>query len=364
MIHFVVREGADFTIHEYLSLWGRDLAHRFRVLHYENLPSRTSFDRGTYVLAEFGRLSPGLRSFLAELHRQLSPVEGIRFLNHPTRTLGRFELLAELRRLDRNEFRAVRATEDFTALRYPVFVRSDLFHDGALSPLLRSPREVDAAIGRALLLGRSLKDLLVVEFCDTADADGFYRKYAAYIVGDRVLARSLAYGHAWMLKHAQTEFSRPMVEEERDYVLANPHERQLAEIFAIAGVQYGRIDYAVKDGRIQTWEINRHPTIGRGPHPPRKRVPPELEPLREKTKEHFYRGFAAAWEAADLPDARPAVEVAFDSSTMRGALETQPRRGRLLDTARRLLRPVKPLLEPVSRPVLSLLGRLARRGQR
>jgi hypothetical protein len=206
-----------------------------------------------------------------------------------------------------------------------------------------------------------------VEFCDTADANGYYRKYSAYIVGDRILSRSMEYGRSWMLKHAQSEFSEPMLLEEREYIFGNPHEKDLREIFGVAGVEYGRIDYAIKDGRIQTWEINLHPTIGRGHGFPRRsgRVPAELEPIRLVGKEHFYRGFEAAWREVDLPSgARPAIPVALDPQIVRAARSAERRPGRPLRFLRGALRPFKPLLETVARPLLPLVGRLARRGRR
>jgi hypothetical protein len=353
----------DFTLHEYLGGWGRGLADGFRILYYEDLPHRTSFDRGTYVLAALDQLNPGMLRFIDELHNKLQAEGGFRFLNHPTRTLRRFELLTELRRLDRNEFDAVRANADLGGLRYPVFLRSERGHEGALSSLLRAPAELDRAIGRALVLGRRMHDLLAVEFCDTADEKGFYRKYSAFIVGDRVIARSLAYGRGWMLKHAGSEFSESMLQEERDYVLANPHSRKLAEIFAIAGVEYGRIDYALKNDRIQTWEINLHATIGRGRHAPgdtRGRVPTELRPLREETKKCFYSSFESAWRSVDLSATdRPAVPIVLDPGIAVGGRSRQNNLERF-SGARRLLRPAKPLLEPIATVLLTILGRFAR----
>jgi hypothetical protein len=287
--------------------------------------------------------------------------EGCAVHNDPARTLRRFELLAELRRLGRNEFAAVRATADVRALRYPVFLRAERTHDGALSPLLHSAAEVDAAIGRAVLQGRSLGDLLVVEFCSTADADGRFRKYAAVVVGGRVVPRSLAYGTSWMLKHRASEFTRAMVLEERDYILANPHERELRELFAIAGAEYGRIDYALKDGRVQTWEINLNPTIGRGRRPSRGLVPPELEPIRQEAKAHFYRGFAEALEAIDVPDGGAPVELGIDPAAREAARGAQAGATLGARALRAVLRPAKPLLQPVAgRLLLPLLGRAAR----
>ncbi len=366
MIHFVAPANDDWTPHEYLSGWGRAVADRFRVVHYEDLAAAGSLERGVYVLAALCRLTDGMGLFLRELHGRLSREPGLRFLNDPSRTLKRLPLLEELARRGLNEFRAARATGDFASLRYPVFLRSERAHDGALSPLLQSPREVEAAVARAVILGRrEVRDLLVVEFCDTADSDGYYRKYSAYVVGDRVLPRSMEYGRGWMLKHAGCEYSQKMLDEERAYVLANPHEPELSRIFAIAGIQYGRIDYAIKAGRVQTWEINLHPMIGRGPGPSKHPVPPELKPYREESKAIFHRGFQAAWEAVDLPsDGQPAIEIAVAAPEPRREAPTTLRPS-LLDRARRQApRPLRRLAVTLAAPLLPGLGRAALRRAR
>jgi hypothetical protein len=219
---------------------------------------------------------------------------------------------------------------------------------------------VERAIGSALLFGHRLQDLIVVEFCDTADRDGFYRKYAAFVVGDRVLARSLEYGRAWMLKDAGNEFSLAMVEEERAFVRANPHAKELGEIFRLAGIEYGRIDYAVKNGRLQTWEINLHPTIGPDPHPPRNPAPEELKPIRRESRDHFYREFEAAWRAVDRESGgRPPVRVGIEDAILRAARRPAVRGGALFRRARRLFRPLRPLRR-VLVPFFGALGKTAR----
>ena len=50
-----------------------------------------------------------------------------------------------------------------------------------------------------------------------------------------------------------------LLDEERAFVAENPHNDQLQEVFELANIQYGRIDYAVVDGRLQVWEINTNP---------------------------------------------------------------------------------------------------------
>jgi hypothetical protein len=270
-------------------------------------------------------------------------------------------LLAELHRRNLNEFRAARAGEELTGLRYPVFLRGARDHEGAISPLLHTAPAVEAGIGRALVQGHRLRNLMVVEFCATADEEGFYRKYAAFVVGNRVVARSLNYGKGWMLKFGGNEYSRSMVLEERDYVLSNPHEAQLAEIFRVGGVGYGRIDYSLKDGRVQTWEINLNPTIGRGARTATSKISKDLDSIRQETKDCFYSRFQEAWEAVDIAsDGQPAIPVTLDPRTIRAALSREVQRGRLLATLRTVLRPVKPLIEPRAAPALRFLGRLAR----
>jgi len=51
------------------------------------------------------------------------------------------------------------------------------------------------------------------------------------------------------------------LEIERDYVREFPHRDALKRIFAIAGIDFGRIDYSLQDGEIRVWEINTNPTL-------------------------------------------------------------------------------------------------------
>jgi hypothetical protein len=361
VIQFAVTAAQEHSIRAYLDRRGKALADRIEILRYEDLPFRTRFERGTYVLSALEYLSPPMLSLVMAIHARLVEVGGFRFLNHPARTLRRFDLLRELARKGHNPFHAARAGGDLSGLRYPVFLRADRSHDGAVSPLLRSPREVDAAIGRALVAGRRIEDLLVVEFCDTADARGYYRKYGAFIVGDSIIPRRLDHGRAWMLKREGSEFSAAHGLEELEYVRANPHAEALREIVDIAAVGYGCIDYAVKDGRIVVWEINLAPTLGPGLGDVRVPKTPEYSRTHKQTGEVYHPRLLAAFEALDVPASGPAVAVEVDPGIVRAARAAgngiPAGSGRLV----RLLRSARPMLEPVAAPVLPLLGRVARR---
>ena len=359
MIHFLVPAAQDVFIKDYLAVFGTTLREHFRVLHYEDLARQKKFARGTYVLSTLDQLSKTTAALLSEIHQQLAHTEGFRFLNHPTKTLQRFDLLTELNRRGLNEFRVARAGTNHN-LTFPVFLRHERLHEGALSPLLNSEREIQQAIGRALVQGHKLRDLLLVEFCETA-TEGYYRKYAAFVVGRNVIPRSLNYGQEWMLKHSQTEFTMPMVLEELDFVRQNPHADQLLKIFELAHVEYGRIDYAIKNGSVQTWEINLNPTIGRGLRPRSKNISPELDAIRDQVRQCFYQGFESAWKEVLLPtDNQPPIAVAIDPGIIDDVSANGLREPRLLTGVRTLLRPVKPLVEPLSPPFLRALGWWAR----
>ena len=360
MIHFVVPAAHTAMMREYLELWGKDVADRLRIIPAESLVLESRVPTGTYVLAGLDQLSTPLADFVSAFHDALERRPDVRFLNHPTATLQRFALLEALHAGGKNSFRAVRVTTDLHSLRYPVFVRSADNHDGALSRLLDTPAEVEGEIGRALVQGHAARSLMVVEFCDTADDDGYYRKYSAFAVGEHIVPRSLSYSRSWMLKFQGSEFSARLAQEEQDYVLANPHEELLRELFSLARVDYGRIDYALKGGRIETWEITLNPTLGRGSRPSNGRQSPEVRAIRQPAKEHFYRRFREAWESVDLPgDRARTIPLTVDARVSRSVLGGERSDARWVAALKRVLRPAKPIIEPVVRRALPVIGRAA-----
>ena len=52
-----------------------------------------------------------------------------------------------------------------------------------------------------------------------------------------------------------------MIEAERRYQAENPHRAELLEVFRLANIEFGQIDYALLNGRIQVWEINTNPHL-------------------------------------------------------------------------------------------------------
>lgn len=367
MIHFLApREGADFPL-DYIARAG--VQDQASVLCYEDLLERRELPHGVYVFTGINRLGPASARLFASLHEQIQAATGITPLNHPLETLRRYELLRALRREGFNRFTAFGVWEDYSRVRLPAFVRPREA-DGGIPTLSHTLAELEADIGRALMDGRRADELVVVEFEDTS-VEGVFTKYSAYRIGTRVVPVSLDRGTDWVMRRHASNIDPAMLEEERRFVFSNPHHDQLARIFELSGTGFGRADYSVAGDRVACWEINTLPLLRRVHGA--SELTPELKALRQPRKEFVASAFAEAFAAllADLPDG---TGITFDPDpdlvaharaevAERGAT-TEAGRVRF-QVARRLLRPLKPILKPIAAKTLHpLLARRARRAER
>ncbi len=261
MIHYLTAANRFAPMRLFLKDWGAPLRRRVRILAYEDHPRASALPDGTFVFADVDRLPPDTTASAAELWAALAARgDRVRLLNRPGVSMRRFELLRALRERGWNRFDVRRLDEPRADLRFPVFVRDLLEHRGALTPLLPDEASLDAALTDLRDAGRCDDELLIVEFLDTIGADAIYRKYAATVVGERVLAHHVMFGHAWEVK-APSLAEPAMIAENRAFQLANPHEDRLRELFRLARIEWGRVDYALLDGELQIWEINTNPTL-------------------------------------------------------------------------------------------------------
>lgn len=260
-IYYLVSKRHQYTINRYLAHWGINLIPRLRLLVYEDLDRLTSLPLGTYIFSDIERLTPKQAEMAAEVWEKLSSAgKGIRLLNHPNRSMRRYELLRTLYERGLNQFNVYRLTEPRKPERFPVFLRGENDHKGNQTPLLKSLNELDNVIALFHQQGKRLNDKIITEFCDTSDEKGTFRKYAAFMIGDQIIPRGILFGQQWMLKSdTNSVTSEQTLWEEEEYIKTNPHESQLREIFRLANIQYGRIDYSMLNGVPQVWEINTNP---------------------------------------------------------------------------------------------------------
>ena len=357
MIYFIVPQDQAFGLAEYLDMWGPGLLARFRIIVCEELPTRSSLEPGTYVLSSLDQLTPAGLRLIREVEAELrSGGPDVRVLNSAHTTLFRLELLNNLSLLGLNQHRAIRASDDASSLNYPVFIREEHQHTGALTGLLHNRRELEAALTRCLLLGHRREESLIMEFCDTADSKGYYRMYSALAIGQEVVPQFMNITRDWLAKHSNSEFTSELLLEEQAYVRDNPHQQELRRLFALAGVQYGRIDYGVKDGKIETWEINLNPTLARYPA-----LAPDLLTIRDRTVAIFHEGFCAAFEKVDPAWNSPALLPLQWHAKLRyrgaGDIVRKPQRYRIPPVLLRKLRPVAPLILWLVNTLSPLLAR-------
>jgi hypothetical protein len=298
MITYLVTKQHAYTIEFYLNTFGEPLAGRFRVVTYKSLVGGTAefvAHPGTYIFSDIDRLTPQGAERAARAWKTISDLGGdARILNHPTRSMRRYELLRTLFERGDNTFNAYRLVECRQPQRWPVFIRQENEHTKNLTPLLHSPEELEAAVAEIFARGDSRENKLVVEFCDTQDDQGLFYLYTACLVGERVIPRALRASRGWMVA-PETFVSTPEVlEKDRRYMETNPHERQLREIFRLARIDYGKIDYAILGDRLQVWEINTNPSIFLGT---------DLDDAeRQAVLSQFAERIAAAFAEIDVRD--------------------------------------------------------------
>jgi hypothetical protein len=292
MIHLLLTRAHAYTLQQYHDTWGRDVRGILKPLYYDDLAFGCALRPGTYIFADLERLDDAHLDLARAAWRQMSArPDDFRLMNDPWKVLRRYELLKAMHAAGINKFVAHRMNNGAVPQKFPVFLRRENEHDGALSPLLHSRAELDRAAAEMTSNGGfNRDDLLAIEYCDTADAAGIYRKYSAFRVGGTLLARHVLHSRKWVLKKADL-VDECYLQEEREYLASNPHEPQLRKIFDLAHIEWGRIDYALLDGQVQVWEINSNPMIVVAPH--------RIAPARLATQAQFATDLAAALAAID-----------------------------------------------------------------
>lgn len=290
MILYIATANNLNTIDHFVGDWAPDLAEIVRTLRYDQLVDVDELPDATYLFADFARLKDPAREIVKGFADRVA-LAGHRIVNDPREVRGRFELLRGLYESGRNPFNAYRLSELPDEMRFPIFVRLERDHSKSESLLLENGDDLDEYLTLALLHGLDPDDLLAVEFEDVADERREYSKFGAFRVGAQVLPRHLLRGSHWAQRVALRNPSFRLLEDESEYCESNPHRKEILEIFTFARIEYGRIDYSLKGGKIVTWEINDNPM----PMSARSTYTPEHLPHQER----FAEALAAALRSLD-----------------------------------------------------------------
>jgi hypothetical protein len=258
MIFYLARKHQ--TLSTQLTHFPGKLAAQLRFLTYDDLFGRAVLPAGTYIFTDFDRLRTDRFARLCALWDWFEATGcALSRLNDPRRFLSRFDLLRRLHDAGINDFN-VHALEDWREVRsFPVFIRKDKHQDQPDTPLLRTKTDLAEAVAR--LRGAGPRKRMIVEFANDAFGDGRYRKYGAFRVGQTQFVQHCYMSTSWYIKSHEADRTDADLAEAERYRMANPHARQIAEAFDLAGVDYGRMDYGIAGDRIQIYEINTNPTV-------------------------------------------------------------------------------------------------------
>jgi hypothetical protein len=300
MIFFTAPSQETWCMEAYLQQNGGTLLSRIKVLTFDDIAAQQELPLGSYIFSAIDQFSPTEREIALQCWEKLSEASSeITLINHPARVLRRYDLLMACFELKRSVHRVVRASQFFRCRNFPVFIRSEHEHTGSLTGLLQTPQQLALALARTLVHGHRLSDLIVVEYCDTADPSGVFRGYCAQIVGDRIIPQAQVHSRNWVTKWEGRLVDAERAREELEYVESNPHADWLRQTFELAKIQYGRIDYGLKDGVPEVWEINTNPLIVRPAAWPPRTMTAEQRNLRAPVVVRFLRELQAALEAID-----------------------------------------------------------------
>jgi len=261
MIYYVSREDYTQPVKGLLAGLGQQ-KNSVKSISYEKLFYEGAGPVGHYVFTDFDRLSSyELESAFCIASALIAHAPDARIFNYPNKVLERYPLLKKLSSEGLNRFDVSRYDAGERPQRYPVFIRLEDDCQGPDSPIIHNEDEFDLAVQTLEKNGKTAKRRIMVEFCAEKDRDGFYRKYGAFNIGGKIIPQHILRSEGWNVKRSGMQSDDTFAAEELAYSRDNPHEKQLLKIFEIAGIDFGRIDYGMVDGSIQTYEINSNATF-------------------------------------------------------------------------------------------------------
>ena len=262
-----------------------------KVASYEEVLRRSRLPVATYVFSDLERLSNLELRAVSALHVALAAV-GLRVLNNPARVRQRYDLLRELFAMGLNPFNVHRADDRPRPRRFPVFLRFEGGHAEPSVALLDGQAALDAELARLQDMGEPLKGMLVVECVPSDMVDGRWHKWGAFSIAGTPVLDHIAVDDRWMVKTGRWEQLTPeIVAEENRAVRENRHADYVRAVFKIAGIDFGRADFALAGGKPMLFEINTAPVI----HDLR----PDPHLLRQDTINKSRQAFAAALHRVD-----------------------------------------------------------------
>ncbi|MGI9388969.1 MAG: hypothetical protein ACR2O1_02835 [Boseongicola sp.] len=229
---------------------------------YSKLFGEREIPSSTLIFTDFDHLhSYEIDAASIAMNAAIEAFPNTKVLNRPQKVHQRTALLSHLRKTGLNDIEVTRIDTGEVPETYPVFIREEDGCGGPETGILQNETEFRAAVQDLTNSGRTLAGRVALSFSAQTDADGFYRKYGAFVIGKRIVPQHILRSTDWVVKSGNKQTSSAFIEEELDYVANNPHEDELRRVADAVNIDYGRIDYGIHDDRIVIFEINTNPTF-------------------------------------------------------------------------------------------------------
>jgi hypothetical protein len=298
MITYLSTERFSRTITKLISEADGALDKTIRSLSYEELLFERAGPVGHVIFTDFDRLTRyELETVATYAARLRSVAPDAHILNDPSRALERTPLLATLHRAGINAFAVTRIDTGERPTAYPVFIRAEDGYGGPDTEPLKDEAAYETALVDLQAKGKPLKGRVAIGFAAEKGPDGLYRKYGAFNVGGEIIPQHLMRSEGWVVKRSIPENSpaygmaRDLGDQSADvelaYVRDNPHRDILLQAFAAGGIEFGRADYAIVNGRVQIYEINTNPAF------PRLKIADNRSERRALTRQRLLDAFRA-----------------------------------------------------------------------
>ena len=315
MIHYFICRGYGFTVRP---LQRDARAPKIVTLPYDKALDETELPRATYIFTDIERLSSSDRVAAGRLYRKLE-TSGCRVLNDPRRVKTRLPLLRRLHDEGVNAFNVYTLDEIDAPMHFPVFVRVSDDHGGPLTDLIFDHETLKRAIEALVELGYPPATLIVTEYAAEPLGPGIFRKLSVFRVGEHFLPHPCVHDTSWTIKWGRTGVATSeLYDEELEIIKTNPFADQMRRVFEIGGIDFGRVDFSLVDGRPCIYEINTNPTLaGPAAHP---------VPQRVESRRLWWDGFLSAMHEIDhFGEESTPIDTGVENPTVLSrALQTYP----------------------------------------
>ena len=266
MIYYICHRKYAYTLAVFFYYFRNDLAGRLRFLSYDAFFQMNEIHTGVFIFTDFDRLDSDQMERAKKHAILLERADSSNvILNHPDRFLGRFDLLQTLHARDPKAPATCRLIDWKQVRDFPVFIRGERDHLAALSGLIDTATALETTAKRLLSEHRNIDDVMIIQFQNQLNEEGFYEKYGAFRIGDTIYGQHLFQHQSWWVKDNAADWNDQQRARNFDYIDENPHVDMLMPIFEAAGIEYGRIDYCLMDGRVVVFEINTNPVVNARP---------------------------------------------------------------------------------------------------